>query len=105
MGFFLLFKRLHHDLIPEMSSSSEAQELAQTRCRVFLDGIASKAAANDHGVSFDYTALSGLTNIRSDGPGHCAADLPVTPSICNWMGNLHGGCTGEPQTCALETMI
>lgn len=76
-------------------SSSEARELARSRAQVFLDAIVGEASRQEHGESFDYTALSGLTNVRSDGPGHCAAELPVTPKVCNWLHNLHGGCTGK----------
>lgn len=73
---------------------SKAQALAQGRAQSFFDAVTGEEARQVHGESFDFVALSGITNVKSNGPGHCVADLPVTQKVCNWMGNLHGGCTG-----------
>lgn len=77
------------------SSAKDEQAVAEARARAFIGGIFSVDVRKDLGETYDYIALSGLTNVRSEGPGQCTADLPVTTRVCNWMGNLHGGCTGE----------
>lgn len=77
------------------SSAKDEQAVAEARARAFIDGIFSVDVRKDLGETYDYIALAGLTNVRSEGPGQCTADLPVTTRVCNWMGNLHGGCTGE----------
>lgn len=68
-----------------------ARVLARERAVQMVDKFL-KCDANDRG--FEINSLEGVCNLQSDGPGHCTAELPVQRRHTNWLGTLHGGCTG-----------
>ena len=78
-----------------VSVAMDDRSLAEARAKAFVEAIVSADSCKILEGIYDHIVLQGMTNVRSDGPGQCTADLPVTSRVCNWMGNIHGGCTGE----------
>lgn len=73
-----------------MSGVPDYQRFAER----FLD-LSSNQRDSDGGPSmFDSAAMPGLYDIQA-GPGHIKCYMKVGKTHVNFMGNLHGGCTGD----------
>ncbi|KAL6771901.1 hypothetical protein ACKKBG_A28215 [Auxenochlorella protothecoides x Auxenochlorella symbiontica] len=73
-----------------MSGVPDYQRFAER----FLD-LSSNQRDSDGGPSmFDSAAMPGLYDIQA-GPGHIKCYMKVGKTHVNFMGNLHGGCTGS----------
>lgn len=59
----------------------------------FLLYSISRRDSNNDSTCFDTTSLSNLRDIKADDSGRLTCILPVTRSVQNRMGTLHGGCT------------
>ena len=83
--------------LPDLESeqlSSTLQQQAQHRAQCFLQTLTDQSIRQREGrPTFDSTALQGLHNISSEGPGHCMCHFHVDADHCNRGGTLHGGCT------------
>ncbi|KXZ56288.1 hypothetical protein GPECTOR_1g253 [Gonium pectorale] len=68
-----------------MTTVSERAELART----FIQSLVKGTAVPDR-VTFDHTALGGLT-VTEVAEGRVVCEMPVTDKVCNRYGTLHGG--------------
>eukprot|EP00892_Ulva_mutabilis_P009063 jgi/Ulvmu1/6529/UM003_0162.1 len=75
------------------SFAADSQRLAEARAQAFFEAVTRVDPSAEVSEPYDSVALADVANVRCDGPGQCTVDVPVTTKVCNWMGNLHGGCT------------
>lgn len=82
------------------AEGASQKELARARAAKMIDTL----MHGDQRVKgeFEINSMAGLCNVLSDGPGHVSCELPVQRRHANWIGNLHGGCTGVALTISGE---
>lgn len=73
-----------------MSGGTDLLRFAES----FLDKSSNERDKDGGPASFDSAAMPGLYDIQAH-PGHIKCFLKVGKTHANFMGNLHGGCTGK----------